>query len=71
VDFLNDEFFDEAQILGPTTPYVPVDMGFNLRSILIKYRDQEKAHKVLNKMVEIFGGNSQYELFINVDPYNF
>ena len=71
VDFLNDEFFDEAQILGPTTPYVPVDMGFNLRSILIKYRDQEKAHKVLNKMIEIFGGNSQYELFINVDPYNF
>ena len=71
VDYLNDEFFDEAQILGPTTPYIPVDMGFYLRSILIKYRNQEKARKILEKMVELFGSNSQYELFINVDPYNF
>ena len=71
VDFLNDEFFEDAQILGPTTPYIPIDMGFHLRSILIKYRDPEKAHKILEKMIELFGGNSQFELFINVDPYNF
>ena len=71
VDFLNDEFYESAQILGPTTPYIPVDMGFHLRSILIKYRDPEKAHKILEKMIDIFGGNSQFELFINVDPYNF
>ena len=71
VDFLNDEFFEDAQILGPTTPYIPVDMGFHLRSILIKYRDPEKAHRILEKMLNIFGGNSQFELFINVDPYNF
>ena len=71
VDFLNDEFFEDAQILGPTTPYIPVDMGFHLRSILLKYRDPEKARKILNKMLELFGGNSQFELFINVDPYNF
>ena len=71
VDFLNDEFYESAQILGPTTPYIPVDMGFHLRSILIKYRDPEKAHKILEKMINIFGGNSQFELFINVDPYNF
>ena len=71
VDFLNDEFLDDAQILGPTTPYIPIDMGFHLRSILIKYRNPEKAHKILEKMIDIFGGNSQFELFINVDPYNF
>ena len=71
VDFLNDEFFDEAQILGPTTPYIPVDMGFHLRSILIKYRDPNKAHKILEKMLSLFGNNSQFELFVNVDPYNF
>ena len=71
VDFLNDEFFDEAQILGPTTPYIPIDMGFHLRSILIKYRNPEKARTILNKMLNLFGSNSQFELFINVDPYNF
>ena len=71
VDFLNDEFFDEAQILGPTTPYIPIDMGFHLRSILIKYRNPEKARTILNKMLNLFGSNSQFELFINVDLYNF
>ena len=67
VDFLNDEFNEEAQILGPTTPYIPVE----IRSILIKFRDPKKAHQVLEKMVQLFANNSQYELFINIDPYNF
>ena len=71
VDFLNDEFLDEAQILGPSTPYIPVEMGLNIRSILIKYRKPELAHQILEKMVDIFGDNSQYDLFINIDPYNF
>ena len=71
VDFLNDEFLDEAQILGPTTPYVPVEMGLQVRSILLKFRDQNKAHQILAKMVELFSNNSQFELFINIDPYNF
>ena len=71
VDFLNDEFLDEAQILGPSTPYIPVEMGLNVRSILLKFRNQEKAHKILEKMVDLFGTNSQFELFIDIDPYNF
>ena len=71
VDFLNDEFLDEAQILGPTTPYIPVEMGLHIRGILIKYRKPELAHQILEKMVDLFGDNNQYELFINIDPYNF
>ena len=71
VDFLNDEFLDEAQILGPTTPYIPVEMGLHIRSILIKFRDIDKAHKILEKMSSLFSNSSQYELFINIDPYNF
>ena len=71
VDFLNEEFLDEAQILGPSTPYIPVEMGLNVRSVLIKFRNPVKAHNTLEKMVDIFGTNSQFELFINIDPYNF
>ena len=71
VDYLNDEFLDEAQILGPTTPYIPVEMGLHIRSILIKYRNPNIAHQILEKMVDLFSGNSQYDLFINIDPYNF
>ena len=71
VDYLNNEFGEEAQILGPTTPYIPYDMGLYLRNILIKFRDMEKAHQILAKMVELFAHNHQFELFINIDPYNF
>ena len=71
VDFLNDEFGEEAQILGPSTPYIPVEMGLHIRSILIKFRDPNKAHQILEKMSQLFGASSQYELFINIDPYNF
>ena len=71
VDFLNDEFLDEAQILGPSTPYIPVEMGLNVRSILIKFKNAQKAHQIFEKMVELFSVSNQYELFINIDPYNF
>ena len=71
VDYLNQEFSEEEQILGPTTPYIPVEMGLHVRSILIKYRRPDKAHQILEKVVALFGGNSQFELFINIDPYNF
>ena len=71
VDFLNDEFGEDAQILGPTTPYIPVEMGLHIRGILIKFRNPQKAHQILEKMSELFANSSQFELFINMDPYNF
>ena len=71
VDFLNDEFMDDAQILGPSTPYIPFDMGLHVRSILVKFKDPNKAHVVFEKMQQLFAYNNQYELLINIDPYNF
>ena len=71
VDFLNDEFMDTAQILGPSTPYIPYDMGLHVRCILVKFRDPDKAHKIFEKMQQLFAYNNQYELLINIDPYNF
>ena len=71
VDFLNDEFMDAAQILGPSTPYIPFDMGLHVRSILVKFKDPQKAHQIFEKMQQLFAYNNQYELLINIDPYNF
>ena len=71
VDFLNDEFMDTAQILGPSTPYIPFDMGLHVRSILVKFKDQQKAHQIFEKMQQLFAYNSKYELLINIDPYDF
>ena len=71
VDFLNDEFMDTAQILGPSTPYIPFDMGLHVRSILVKFKDPQKAHQIFEKMQQLFAYNSKYELLINIDPYDF
>ena len=71
VDFLNDEFIDAAQILGPSTPYIPFDMGLHVRSILVKFTDPQKAHQIFEKMQQLFAYNSKYELLINIDPYDF
>ena len=71
VDFLNDEFLDTAQILGPSTPYIPFDMGLYVRSILVKFKDPQKAHQIFEKMQQLFAYNSKYELLINIDPYDF
>ena len=71
VDFLNDEFMDTAQILGPSTPYIPFDMGLHVRSILVKFKDPQKAHQIFEKMQQLFAYNNKYELLINIDPYDF
>ncbi len=71
VDFLNDEFMDAAQILGPSTPYIPFDMGLHVRSILVKFKDPQKAHQIFEKMQQLFAYNNKYELLINIDPYDF
>ena len=71
VDFLNDEFMDDGQILGPSTPYVPYDSGYHLRNILVKFKDPNKAHQIFEKLQQLFAYNSQYDLLINIDPYSF
>ena len=71
VDFLNDNFMDDAQVLGPSTPYIPFDLGLHVRCILLKYKDPQKAREILEKMRELFAYSSKYELLINIDPYNF
>ena len=71
VDFLNDSFMDGAQVLGPSTPYIPYDLGLHVRCILIKFKDPNNARQIMEKMRELFAYNSQYELLINIDPYNF
>ena len=62
---------DEAQVLGPSTPYIPFDLGLHVRCILLKYKDPKKAREILDKMRELFAYSSNYELLINIDPYNF
>ena len=71
IEFLNHEFGDEGQILGPTTPYVPYEGDNYLRTALIKYKNPKLAREILKKAISIYSSKSQFHLSINIDPYNF
>ena len=71
VDYINNQFEDNAQILGPTTPYVAFENDTYLRTILIKYRNANLAHEILSKLLNIFASKNAVSIAINIDPYNF
>lgn len=71
IDFLNMEFSDAAQVLGPTTPYIPYEGNNYLRTALVKFRDYNLAKEILKKAISLYSSKSQIKLTINIDPYNF
>lgn len=71
VDILNNDFKDDAIILGPTTPYISFEKDKHIRVALVKYKDKQKAHDILKKLQNSLKGKSQISLSINIDPYNF
>ena len=71
IDMLNNQFQDEASVLGPTTPYVPYVGTSFLRTALIKCRNQQLLHDVLKKIISIYSSRKNIHLSVNIDPYNF
>ncbi len=71
VDYLNQQFQDKGQVLGPTTPYVPYEGDNFVRTALVKFKDYNLAHSILGKTIQLFSNKKQYHLSINIDPYNF
>ena len=71
IDILNNELGEEAQVLGPTVPYIPYEGDNFLRTALVKFKNYKIVQPVLKKIVSVYGAKSQIHLSINIDPYNF
>ena len=71
IDILNNELGEEAQVLGPTVPYIPYEGDNFLRTALVKFKNYKIVQPVLKKIVSVCGAKSQIHLSINIDPYNF
>ena len=71
IDMLNNQFGDKAQVLGPTTPYVPYEGNKILRTCLIKCKDQKLLHDVLLKIIGVYSNRTSINVSVNIDPYNF
>ena len=71
VEQLNNEFKDDGVVLGPTTPYVSFEKDKFIRVALVKYKNQDVARKILEKLIKNLANKNQISLSINIDPYNF
>ena len=72
VDYLLKETDEETtQILGPTTPYIAKIRDTHMRTVLVKYRDQEKLREVFKKIISIFAKKPGVDITVDIDPYNF
>ena len=70
IDYLKEKL-PSSVILGPSTPYISYQGEKYIRSILIKYKDQDETKSVLAKLIELYVNKSNVTLEINIDPYNF
>ena len=70
-DLLKEIDDERKVVLGPVTPYISVEKGHYLRSVLLKYRDEKKAREKLLEIIERFRMKTSVKLAVNIDPYNF
>lgn len=71
VDQLAFEFQDQGVVIGPSTPYLPYQGNQYSRSAIVKYRDQNLARSILNKLLKTLSTKTQISVNIDIDPYNF
>lgn len=71
VDSLKDTIKDGADILGPTSPFIPYENSTYKRVILLKYRDNALVKGAIQKVIDSLKGKTQISLNVNVDPYDF
>ena len=63
--------FENASILGPVSPYIAHENSSYRRLILVKYKNSDKIKPYLVRLIESLKHNSNVNIKINVDPYNF
>lgn len=68
---LKTNLSDKADILGPTSPFIPYENNVYKRVILIKYRNVALVKKTLKQIIDTLKGKSQIALSVNIDPYDF
>lgn len=71
VDDLNSKLNDQAQVLGPITPYISFEQNIYKRSILIKYKNMDLVRDVLKQIISTLKRKSTINIAVNIDPYNF
>lgn len=70
-DDLIKEDFENVSVLGPISPFIPYENSTHHRLILVKYKISDRIKPYLEGIVSSLRHNTQVNIKINVDPYNF
>ncbi len=68
---LNNLKITGVTILGPSTPYIPYDNKLFIKTILIKYKNEEKIRKYIENLLITLQNKPALSIQVNVDPYDF
>ncbi len=71
VSELKQSLSTNAEILGPTSPFIPYENNVFKRVILVKYKNPSLVKEVFKKVINSLKGKSQISLNVNIDPYDF
>ena len=66
-----ENYSDKFKIIGPSTPYLAREGNLFVRTILVKYKDFDFAHKILEECINKYKKLSNSQILFDIDPYNF
>lgn len=71
VSELKQSLQNEAEILGPSSPFIPYENSVYKRIILVKYKNPSITKETFKRIIDSLKGKSQISLSVNIDPYDF
>lgn len=63
--------YPSVKVLGPTTPYIPYENSWYVRSLLIKYKQEGELRNYLNNLLLTLQHKPAISIAVNVDPFDF
>ncbi len=70
-EYLKNKKENGVVVLGPNEPFISYSNGRHILSIIVKYRSKEEIIFSLKEIINVHSRQSNVNIFLNVDPYNF
>ena len=70
-DHLEGRHFENVMAIGPATPYIAIQGGYYVKTILVKYRKRDELYPYLIDLQKRLSGRAGIEIEYNVDPLDY
>jgi primosomal protein N' len=63
--------FENVMAVGPATPYIAIQGGYYIKTILVKYRKRDELFPYLIELQKKLSGRAGIEIEFDVDPLDY